>query len=176
MRPPFWFPPPTVSHLLPLPPPSPCSKCLSKAGFVVELAQDGVEALEFLEKKKIESPGHPPVDIILLDLYMPRMNGKELLVRLKASPEVSIPSHSLLLSLIWLILFCALESHSPRPCARRVLCFCVLPCARECAYATAPFGALCVWLFCVCFRALMCAHTCVCVDLCACMSVCLPPL
>ena len=64
------------------------SKCLSRAGFKVELACDGVEALEVLQRRQTEQPGQPPVDIILLDLFMPRMNGKELLIRLKQSNEV----------------------------------------------------------------------------------------
>jgi CheY-like chemotaxis protein len=66
------------------------SKCLTKAGYAVETAQDGLEALELLQKRQAEAPSQPPVDIILLDLFMPRMNGKELLVKLKAHHEVLV--------------------------------------------------------------------------------------
>ena len=60
-----------------------------KANYKVELASDGQEALELLEARYAAGSGLPPIDIILLDLFMPRMNGQELLVRLKASKEVS---------------------------------------------------------------------------------------
>jgi two-component system, chemotaxis family, chemotaxis protein CheY len=48
-------------------------------------AVDGVEALEKLKS-------HKDVDVILLDISMPRMNGLELLSHLKSNPEtVRIP-------------------------------------------------------------------------------------
>ncbi|MDR0584920.1 MAG: response regulator [Treponema sp.] len=52
---------------------------LSKLGFVVEEATDGVEALEKVKKF------HP--DLILLDNVMPRMSGWEVTKTLKADPK-----------------------------------------------------------------------------------------
>jgi len=54
------------------------SKILDKHGYVVSLANDGVEALEYLKK-------NPHIDLILLDVMMPNMNGFEVCQRLKAS-------------------------------------------------------------------------------------------
>ncbi|MDR1251065.1 MAG: response regulator [Treponema sp.] len=52
---------------------------LSKLGFVVEEANDGVEALEKVKRF------HP--DLILLDNVMPRMSGWEVTKTLKADPK-----------------------------------------------------------------------------------------
>lgn len=48
---------------------------LEKHGYQVELAYDGEEALAFIEKRA--------VDLILLDMNMPKMNGLELLRHLE---------------------------------------------------------------------------------------------
>ena len=53
----------------------------------VSVARDGVEALEFLERRN-GFKGVPRPDLILLDLNLPRKNGRELLVELKAQPEL----------------------------------------------------------------------------------------
>lgn len=50
---------------------------LEEAGFEVIRAVDGVEAFEQLDK-------HPDVDVVVLDRMMPRMNGMEVLRKLKA--------------------------------------------------------------------------------------------
>jgi CheY-like chemotaxis protein/anti-sigma regulatory factor (Ser/Thr protein kinase) len=52
-------------------------KVLTNAGFSTAVAKDGVEAF-----KAIEAGG---VDLLLLDVWMPRMNGLELLAKLRSS-------------------------------------------------------------------------------------------
>jgi two-component system, chemotaxis family, response regulator Rcp1 len=52
----------------------------------LEVAGDGVEALQLLNGEKGKAPLRP--DLILLDLNLPRMGGRELLAELKASPEL----------------------------------------------------------------------------------------
>ena len=55
---------------------------LVKAGFHVVMAQDGLEALEYLSR---ECP-----DLVITDVLMPRMNGFELCRRIKGRPETSM--------------------------------------------------------------------------------------
>jgi CheY-like chemotaxis protein len=50
-------------------------KVLTKAGFTVATAKDGVEALKALRAKSY--------DLLLLDVWMPRMSGLELLAKLR---------------------------------------------------------------------------------------------
>ena len=60
-------------------------KVLAGAGFGTTVARDGVEALTLVGKKRF--------DLLLLDVWMPRMNGLDLLARLrprKAKPRVVI--------------------------------------------------------------------------------------
>ena len=49
---------------------------LNGAGYSTRVAMDGVEALKML--------GDEPVDLLLLDVWMPRMNGLELLTKLRS--------------------------------------------------------------------------------------------
>ncbi len=51
---------------------------LKNAGFVVSIAHNGAEALEFLKNQS--------VDLIITDVMMPVMGGKELVMELKKNP------------------------------------------------------------------------------------------
>lgn len=53
----------------------------------VSVAGDGVEALEFLHREG-KFADAPRPDIILLDLNLPRMNGHELLEKIKGDQEL----------------------------------------------------------------------------------------
>lgn len=55
----------------------------------VVVARDGQEALDYLMRQgiyKLRSPGSPAV--VLLDLKLPKLNGLEVLERLKTHPEL----------------------------------------------------------------------------------------
>jgi CheY-like chemotaxis protein/anti-sigma regulatory factor (Ser/Thr protein kinase) len=52
---------------------------LKNAGYATSVAKDGVEALKAL--------GSEPFDLLLLDVWMPRMNGLDLLAALRASEQ-----------------------------------------------------------------------------------------
>jgi PAS domain S-box-containing protein len=61
------------------------TECLGELGYSVVSARDGVEALETFATLKDE------VDLVILDLTMPRMNGRDALARLREiSPEVKV--------------------------------------------------------------------------------------
>jgi CheY-like chemotaxis protein len=63
----------------------------------ISVANDGIEALDFLQKRR-DFAGAPVPKLILLDLNMPRMGGKEFLevvkneARLKAIPVIMLTS------------------------------------------------------------------------------------
>ena len=60
-------------------------KVLTSAGFTASVAKDGVEALSALRAQRF--------DLLLLDVWMPRMNGLELLAKLrpaKARPRIVV--------------------------------------------------------------------------------------
>ncbi|TNE43339.1 MAG: response regulator [Deltaproteobacteria bacterium] len=54
------------------------SRRLQRKGFRCLVAEDGVEALDILEKE-------PEVQLVLLDVMMPRMNGLEVVQTMRSS-------------------------------------------------------------------------------------------
>ncbi len=54
---------------------------LASAAAEVDVADDGIEALDMLSRRRY--------DLLLVDLEMPRMDGFELLARLRADPETA---------------------------------------------------------------------------------------
>jgi len=57
----------------------------------MSVAMDGIEALEFLRRQG-QHAGAPRPDLILLDLNLPRKDGREVLEETKADPDLrSIP-------------------------------------------------------------------------------------
>ncbi len=50
----------------------------------ITLAQDGVEAMEYLRSTELGNSVRP--DLVLLDLNLPRKNGREVLAEVKSSP------------------------------------------------------------------------------------------
>jgi CheY-like chemotaxis protein len=54
----------------------------------LHIARDGIEAMEFLLRENLPRP-----DLILLDLNLPKLDGRELLLRLKEDPSLkTIPT------------------------------------------------------------------------------------
>lgn len=52
----------------------------------VTVARDGIEAMELLRRSELAEAERP--DLILLDLNLPRMNGREVLAEVKSSPTL----------------------------------------------------------------------------------------
>ncbi len=53
----------------------------------VSVASDGVEAIEFLRREGRHASAKPP-DLVLLDLNLPKLGGREVLARVKEDPEL----------------------------------------------------------------------------------------
>ncbi len=68
-------------------------EALSEARLIntIHVAEDGVQAMQFLRREEPFASAPRP-DLILLDLNLPRKNGREVLAEIKEDPELkSIP-------------------------------------------------------------------------------------
>src|ERR1700722_16715344 len=67
-------------------------RALRESGFPVELlvVRDGQEAVDYLLRQgsHADQPGWRSPDLILLDLNLPRLTGREVLDRIRATPEL----------------------------------------------------------------------------------------
>ncbi|GAA2286012.1 response regulator [Actinomadura luteofluorescens] len=63
----------------------------NKVGNTLQVVRDGAEALDFLYKRG-DHVGAPRPDLVLLDLNLPKRDGREVLEEIKSDPELaSIP-------------------------------------------------------------------------------------
>lgn len=60
---------------------------LTQKGYLVSVAMDGREALNRLYADASESSGSPSIDIVLMDIQMPVMNGLEAITHLRAAEK-----------------------------------------------------------------------------------------
>ncbi|MFI9103546.1 response regulator [Streptomyces fildesensis] len=60
----------------------------NKIGNTLHVVRDGLEALDFLYRRDPHT-GAPRPDLILLDLNLPKYDGRQVLERIKADPDLS---------------------------------------------------------------------------------------
>ena len=56
-----------------------------RADVNIQVARDGAEALDLIHSPHAASTSHP--DLILLDLNLPKINGHDVLIRIKSNPK-----------------------------------------------------------------------------------------
>lgn len=105
------------------------TKTLQELGYETLTANDGVEAVELFDRKKEQ------IDAILLDMSMPRMNGRDCLVELRGlAPNVPIVATSGFLSPEDLenIRSLGIAEHLPKPYHRNELSKAVCNAIHQC--------------------------------------------
>jgi len=60
----------------------------NKIGNRLHVARDGEEALDFLYRRGVHSEA-PRVDLVLLDLNLPKYDGRQVLERIRADPDLT---------------------------------------------------------------------------------------
>jgi CheY-like chemotaxis protein len=59
------------------------------AGIQLQIVNDGEEALDYLLRRDIYSTGsHPTPDVVLIDLNLPKISGKDLIRQVRASEAI----------------------------------------------------------------------------------------
>ena len=61
------------------------SSILEPTGLRVEIARNGREALEALDRVGVD--GHPVIDLVLMDIMMPEMDGYTAMREIRTRPE-----------------------------------------------------------------------------------------
>jgi two-component system response regulator len=60
----------------------------NKIGNTLHVARDGEEALDFLYRRGVHADA-PSVDLILLDLNLPKYDGRQVLEQIKSDPDLT---------------------------------------------------------------------------------------
>jgi CheY-like chemotaxis protein len=63
-------------------------EAISEAGIqnTLHVVRDGAAAMEFLRDRAVAGPDRP--DLVILDLNLPRKNGREVMAEIQAAPEL----------------------------------------------------------------------------------------